>query len=66
MNKGDGVLVIMKNGYASATGTQELSLVAEERASTRSRTPAPASACKWLRTVDNYDVGAMTKTYRRP
>ncbi len=24
MNKGDGVLVIMKNGYASATGTQEL------------------------------------------
>src|SRR5262249_42099257 len=24
MNKGDGVLIIMKNGYASATGTQEL------------------------------------------
>jgi len=24
LNKGDGVLVIMKNGYASATGTQEL------------------------------------------
>ena len=76
MNKGDGVLVIMKNGYASATGTQELISTPDEE----SRAVAVGKSAvhsdrtiedtltglgvKWLRTVDNYDVGAMTKTYR--
>jgi indolepyruvate ferredoxin oxidoreductase alpha subunit len=76
MNKGDGVLVIMKNGYASATGTQELISTPDEgsRAIAVGASAAHADrtiedtlsglGVKWLRTVNNYDVGAMTKTYR--
>ncbi len=76
MNKGDGVLVIMKNGYASATGTQELLSTPPEDARMRAVGQSAASAdrtientlsglgVKWLKTVNNYDVGAMVKTYR--
>jgi indolepyruvate ferredoxin oxidoreductase alpha subunit len=76
MNKGDGVLVIMKNGYASATGTQELisspSEEAREQALGRSAAHADRTiertlqglGVKWLRTVDNYDVAEMAKTYK--
>ncbi len=76
MNKGDGVLVIMKNGYASATGTQELISTPDEesRAIAVGKSAAHADrtiedtltglGVKWLRTVNNYDVGAMSKTYR--
>jgi indolepyruvate ferredoxin oxidoreductase alpha subunit len=76
MNKGDGVLIIMKNGYASATGTQELISTPDEE----SRAIAVGKSAvhsdrtiedtlsglgvKWLRTINNYDVGTMTKTYR--
>ena len=63
MNKGDGVLVIMKNGYASATGTQEL--LSSPRNSERSiEDTLGGIGVKWLRTVYNYDVGAMARTYR--
>ena len=63
MNKGDGVLVIMKNGYASATGTQEL--LSSPRNSEHSiEQTLSGIGVKWLRTVDNYDVGAMAQTYR--
>jgi indolepyruvate ferredoxin oxidoreductase alpha subunit len=76
MNKGDGVLIIMKNGYASATGTQELISSPEEeaRAVAAGQSTAHTNATiestlsglgvKWLRTIDNYDVGTMAKTYR--
>jgi len=76
MNKGDGVLVIMKNGYASATGTQELlssppedarMIAVGESAAGADRTiedTLTGLGVKWLRTVNNYDVGAMAKTYR--
>ena len=76
MNKGDGVLVIMKNGYASATGTQELISTPDEEsraiavgksAAHNDRTiedTLSGLGVKWLRTVNNYDVGAMTRTYR--
>ena len=63
LNKGDGVLVIMKNGYASATGTQEL-LSSPKNYSQSIENTLSGIGVKWLRTVDNYDVGAMTKTYR--
>ena len=63
MNKGDGVLVIMKNGYASATGTQEL-LSSPKNSAHSIEDTLQGIGVKWLRTVDNYDVGAMTKTYR--
>jgi indolepyruvate ferredoxin oxidoreductase, alpha subunit len=76
MNKGDGVLIIMKNGYASATGTQELISsppeAAREIAVGKSSVHADRTiedtltglGVKWLRTVDNYDVGAMAQTYK--
>ena len=76
MNKGDGVLIVMKNGYASATGTQELlsSPPEEARAAAAGTSAAHADrtiedtlqglGVKWLRTVNNYDVGTMAKTYR--
>jgi indolepyruvate ferredoxin oxidoreductase, alpha subunit len=76
LNKGDGVLIIMKNGYASATGTQELlssppedarMLAVGNSAVDADRTienTLQGLGVKWLRTVNNYDVGTMAKTYR--
>ena len=76
MNKGDGVLIIMKNGYASATGTQELisSPTEEARAEALGESSAHSDrtientlsglGVKWLRTVNNYRVGDMAKTYK--
>jgi len=67
-NKGDGVLIVMQNGYASATGQQYIP------SSTASREgPAPgmnieqtlrAMGVKWLRTVRTYSVELMTKTLK--
>jgi len=66
----------MKNGYASATGTQELISTPDEEARAaavgNSATHSDRTiedtlsglGVKWLRTVDNYDVGAMSKTYK--
>jgi indolepyruvate ferredoxin oxidoreductase alpha subunit len=74
LNKGDGVLVIMKNGYTSATGTQEtISTPTSESRRVAEGTSATGSevtientlkgmGVKWLRTVDNYKVGDVRKT----
>jgi len=76
MNKGDGVLVIMKNGYASATGTQELisSPTEEARGVAVGQSAAHSDrtiedtltglGVKWLRTVNNYEVGEVAKVYK--
>jgi indolepyruvate ferredoxin oxidoreductase alpha subunit len=76
LNRGDGVLVVMKNGYASATGTQELISSPPEGAREQALGASAAHAdrtiestlrglgVKWLRTVDNYRVGAVAKAYR--
>jgi indolepyruvate ferredoxin oxidoreductase, alpha subunit len=76
LNKGDGVLVIMKNGYASATGTQELlssppedarmvavgnSAVDADRTIENTLT---GLGVKWLRTVNNYKVGEVARVYK--
>ncbi|MBL8382342.1 MAG: indolepyruvate ferredoxin oxidoreductase subunit alpha [Burkholderiales bacterium] len=75
-NKGDGLLVIMKNGYTSATGTQELISSPEEAlkrmAGAGSATGTQmtiedtlkGAGVKWLRTVHNYRVGDMMKTLK--
>ena len=67
-NKGDGVLIVMQNGYASATGQQYIP------SSTTSRTgPTPgvgieqtlrSMGVKWLRTVRTYGVAQMVKTLK--
>ncbi len=67
-NKGDGVLIVLQNGYASATGQQYIP------SSTTSRDgPTPGvdieqtlrtMGVKWLRTVHSYSVAVMTKTLK--
>ncbi|MDH4189166.1 MAG: indolepyruvate ferredoxin oxidoreductase subunit alpha [Betaproteobacteria bacterium] len=76
LNKGDGVLVIMKNGYASATGTQEIVSSPPDEARRQSLGTSAAHAdrtientltgvgVKWLKTVDNYRVGAVAKVLK--
>jgi len=76
LNKGDGVLVIMKNGYTSATGTQEVistptseaRRVAEGTSATPSELTIESTlkgmGVKWLRTVDNYKVGKVKRTLK--
>jgi indolepyruvate ferredoxin oxidoreductase alpha subunit len=74
LNKGDAVLVVMKNGYASATGTQDVvsspgkdakALAGGESAVHAERTienTLRGLGVDWLRTVNNYRVGAVAKT----
>jgi indolepyruvate ferredoxin oxidoreductase alpha subunit len=67
-NKGDGVLIVMKNGYASATGQQYLPSSAANRLGaptgmTIERT-LRSLGVKWLRTVRSYSVAKMTKTLK--
>ena len=61
LNKGDGVLIVMKNGYASATGTQELLSSHENRTIENA---LKGVGVQWLRTVDNYRVGEVAKTLK--
>ncbi|MYM55979.1 thiamine pyrophosphate-dependent enzyme [Thalassovita mangrovi] len=76
LNGGDGILVIMKNGYTSATGTQEvisspdtaLKLEAAEKSATHGETTIEDAltgvGVKWLRTVHTYKVAEMRDTLR--
>ncbi len=75
-NGDDAVLLIMKNGYTSATGTQDILSTPDDAV----KAAAPdkqqslvhknqtiedtlkGMGVKWLRTVDNYDVTAMRRT----
>ena len=66
-NRNDGILVIMKNGYSSATGTQELpsspqhSDVKEDISMERA---LEGIGVPWMKTVHNYDVGEVAKTLK--
>jgi indolepyruvate ferredoxin oxidoreductase alpha subunit len=67
-NKNDGILVIMKNGYSSATGTQELPS-SPQHSEAKSADMSMERALEgigvgWTKTVNNYDVGAMMKTLK--
>jgi indolepyruvate ferredoxin oxidoreductase alpha subunit len=74
MNGGDGVLVIMKNGYTSATGTQEVisspDTALKQHAAEKSATHGESTiedalkgvGVKWLRTVHTYRVDKMRRT----
>ncbi len=67
-NKGDGVLIVMQNGYASATGQQYL----PSSKANRSGTPTGISientlrslGVTWLRTVRTYSVAKMVATLK--
>jgi indolepyruvate ferredoxin oxidoreductase, alpha subunit len=68
-NKGDGVLIVMQNGYASATGQQYL----PSSAANRSGSPTGMTieqalrglGVKWLRTVRSYSVAKMADTLKQ-
>jgi indolepyruvate ferredoxin oxidoreductase alpha subunit len=67
-NKGDGVLIVMQNGYASATGQQYL----PSSTANRSGTPTGITieqtlrslGVTWLRTVRSYSVAKMANTLK--
>ncbi|MGZ5272548.1 MAG: thiamine pyrophosphate-dependent enzyme [Ramlibacter sp.] len=75
-NGDDAVLLIFKNGYTSATGTQEIISTPEEDAkfasSDKSRSIVHTNqtiestlqglGVKWMRTVHTYEVDAMRRT----
>jgi indolepyruvate ferredoxin oxidoreductase alpha subunit len=66
-NKNDGILVIMKNGYSSATGTQELPSSPQHSAHKADLSMERALAgigVGWIRTVDNYRVGEVARTLK--
>ncbi|HLS85039.1 MAG TPA: indolepyruvate ferredoxin oxidoreductase subunit alpha, partial [Burkholderiales bacterium] len=66
-NKNDGILVIMKNGYSSATGTQELPSSpqhSEHKSPVSMERALQGIGVGWVRTVDNYRVGAVAKTLK--
>jgi indolepyruvate ferredoxin oxidoreductase alpha subunit len=62
-NENDGILVIMKNGYTSATGTQELLSSPKNNPQAIERALEGAGV-GWVRTVDNYRVGEVAKTLK--
>jgi indolepyruvate ferredoxin oxidoreductase, alpha subunit len=68
-NKGDGVLVIMQNGYASATGQQYLPSSNAHRAGGPTgisiEKTLRALGVKWLRTVRSYRVAKMAGTLKQ-
>ncbi|MEO5765806.1 MAG: indolepyruvate ferredoxin oxidoreductase subunit alpha, partial [Casimicrobiaceae bacterium] len=77
-NRGDAVLVILKNGYTSATGTQEIISTPDdaqkdeaqdkhESLVDRNRTIEDTLAgigVQWLRTVNSYSVDRMRRTFK--
>lgn len=67
-NEDDSVLVIVDNGYSAATGWQYLP---SSRSNIHGRPTGMSMekvldglGVRWLRKVDNYDLGAMTHTLR--
>jgi indolepyruvate ferredoxin oxidoreductase alpha subunit len=62
-NQGDGVLIVMQNGYTSATGQQYMPSSAAGRGSKATRmdveTTLRGMGVKWLRKVHTYSVATM-------
>jgi len=67
-NKGDGVLVVMQNGYTSATGQQFMPSSAVGRSGIAPGMDIEATlrsmGVTWLRKVRTYGVAAMVKTLK--
>ena len=66
-NRNDGILVIMKNGYSSATGTQELPSSpqhSEHKSDLSMERALEGIGVGWVRTVDNYRVGEVAETLK--
>jgi indolepyruvate ferredoxin oxidoreductase, alpha subunit len=60
--KDDSVLVIMKNGYTSATGAQRIPSSDHGASEIDMQAVLHSMGVSWLRTVRSYEVGEMTAT----
>ena len=67
-NEGDAILIIMQNGYASATGQQyipsSVKLDNQKPISIDIEKTLNALGVKWLKTIRTYSVDVMVKTLR--
>jgi indolepyruvate ferredoxin oxidoreductase alpha subunit len=67
-NKNDGVLIVMQNGYTSATGQQYMPSSGTSRQGTAPGMDVESTlrsfGVKWLRTVRTYSVSTMVKTLK--
>ena len=68
-NKGDGILVIMQNGYTSATGLQYMPSSKDSRLvgvppTMDIETTLKTLGVKWMRTVRTYSVSKMVDTLK--
>ena len=68
-NKNDGILLIMKNGYTSATGTQNIPS-SPHQTEYKSQDMGIEKALtglgvKWMKTVHNFRVSEMAKTLKQ-
>jgi indolepyruvate ferredoxin oxidoreductase alpha subunit len=67
-NKNDSILVIMKNGYTSATGTQNIPSSGRnahnERVDMGIEAALKGVGVKWLKTIRTYNIGTMVRTLR--
>ncbi|HUJ86164.1 MAG TPA: indolepyruvate ferredoxin oxidoreductase subunit alpha [Burkholderiales bacterium] len=61
LNKGDAVLIVMKNGYTSATGTQDVISKAADRTIENT---LQGLGVGWMKTVHNYHVGQVAQTLK--
>ena len=67
-NNGDGVLIVMQNGYASATGLQYVPSSHAHRGGSTTGVDIErmlkALGVKWLKTIRSYSVATMVKALR--
>ena len=67
-NEGDAILIIMQNGYASATGQQyipsSVKLDNQKPISIDIEKTLNALGVKWLKTIRTYSIDVMVKTLR--
>src|SRR5579885_96286 len=67
-NQQDGVLVIMNNGYSSATGQQYLPSTTaggQRRATATIEQALKSMGVPWVRSIRSYSVGKMVRNLRR-
>ena len=57
-NRDDGILIVMKNGYTSATGTQDVISKPSDRTIENT---LQGLGVGWMKTVNNYHVDALMK-----
>ena len=63
-NNNDSVLIIMNNGYTSATGQQAIPSSASNKQQQSIQQALRGFGVRWVRTVTTYQVGAVVKTLK--